>query len=74
MSVISTPYAAAPSLGGRIVSAVIRFADHVATRSQANRCRAEAERLAALSDEELNQIGLAREDIVGHAFRRYLYM
>jgi uncharacterized protein YjiS (DUF1127 family) len=36
------------------------------------RCTREVERLSALSDAQLAQLGLTRDRIVHHAFARYL--
>lgn len=47
-----------------------RFWEFALTHSAGARCAREAERLSALSDAELARIGLRREDIVRHAFRR----
>jgi len=38
------------------------------------RCAREAERLSALSDAELAGMGLTRDRVVQHAFRRYIHM
>jgi hypothetical protein len=40
--------------------------------STAARCAREAERLFELSDAELARLGLTRDQIVHHAFRRYM--
>jgi hypothetical protein len=45
----------------------------LARRSPAARCAEEAERLFALSDEELARMGLTRDRVIHHAFRHYLY-
>lgn len=56
---------------GRFFTRMIELGERM---SSANRCRLEAERLSALSDAELAQIGLKRDEIMHHAFRRYLYL
>jgi hypothetical protein len=61
----------------RVVIAAIgeaarRFGAAVAANSEAMRCSREAERLFGLSDAELAKLGLTRDRIVHHAFRRYL--
>jgi hypothetical protein len=43
----------------------------IAETSSAARCAQEAERLFALSDEELARRGLTRDRVIQHAFRRY---
>lgn len=48
---------------------VVAFLDSVA---DAHRCSLEAQRLMALSDEQLAGHGLKREEIVHHAFRRVM--
>lgn len=55
----------------RILVALSNFGERYAT---ANRCRLEAERLALLSDAQLAEMGLKRDEIVTYAFRRYLYL
>jgi hypothetical protein len=55
-------------LGDRLGEAM----DAVASASDAMRCKREAERLLALSDAELATLGLTRDRVVQHAFRRYL--
>ena len=63
-----------PSLLQRIGAGFVNWLEAVMDNSQANRCRLEAERLEALSDAQLAEIGLDRADIMMHAFRRYMYL
>jgi hypothetical protein len=49
-----------------------RVFDAVLEASPGMRCLREAERLSALPDSELARLGIARDDIVRHAFRRLL--
>jgi hypothetical protein len=42
--------------------------------SDAARCAREAERLLAKSDEELARLGLRRDEVVRHAFARFMYI
>ncbi len=42
----------------------------LAKYSTGYRCAKEASRLSALSDEQLEKLGLKRDDIVAYAFRR----
>lgn len=55
-------------------TALSRLFDTLAGASAAARCAREAERLFALSDAELARRGLTRDQIIHHAFRRYLYI
>ena len=63
-----------PSLLKRIGASLLQMLEALMNASQANRCRLEAERLERLSDDELAQMGLEREQIVMHVFKRYMYM
>jgi hypothetical protein len=49
-----------------------RIVDALVAASAAGRCAHEVERLMAMSDAELARRGIKREDIVRHAFARYL--
>lgn len=63
-------------LGGifRRTGAFLRgVATTIAETSDLARCAHQAERLAGLSDSELARRGIAREQIIQHAFRRYMY-
>jgi hypothetical protein len=51
-----------------------RVAATIAAASTVMACAREAERLMALSDTELAELGLTRERIVDHAFARYMAM
>ena len=62
------------SLFRSIGAAVTRFGNVLAESSGAMRCSREAERLFELSDDELAKLGLTRDRIIQHAFRRYLYV
>lgn len=42
--------------------------------SSAAKCAREAERLHALTDVQLASLGLTRDRVVRHAFRRYIHM
>lgn len=44
----------------------------IANQSELMRCSREAERLFAMSDDQLARLGLTRDRIVHHAFGRYL--
>ena len=44
----------------------------IARNSRGGRAAREAERLSRLSDADLARLGIARDDIVLHAFRGYL--
>jgi uncharacterized protein YjiS (DUF1127 family) len=64
----------APSLPRRAGARILSWLEAVMNASQPNRCRLEALRLEALSDAQLAEIGLSRDKIMSHAFRRYLYL
>lgn len=63
-----------PSLLQRIGAGFLRWLEASMNASQANRCRLEAERLERLSDAELAALGLQRDQIMMHAFQRYMYL
>jgi hypothetical protein len=60
------------SVLSRIGDAVRAFCDILADSSTGMACAREADRLFALSDEELARLGLTRDRVINHAFRRYL--
>lgn len=53
-------------------AAVARLAHALAENSTAMHCKREADRLSAMSDAELAGLGLTRDRIIAHAFRRYM--
>jgi len=63
-----------PSLLQRIGNGFVKWLEAVMEASQANRCRLEAERLELLSDDDLAKMGLRRDQIMLHAFQRFLYL
>ncbi|MFV0475767.1 MAG: DUF1127 domain-containing protein [Pikeienuella sp.] len=63
---------AAEGIVGKVGAALAKFARHVWEMNGAVRAGMEARRLHDLSDEELAAIGLKREDIIAHAFHRYM--
>lgn len=60
------------SVFDRLSAALSRFLATAADTSEAMRCAREAERLFALSDDELARRGLTRDAVISHAFARYL--
>jgi acetyl-CoA carboxylase carboxyltransferase component len=64
----------APSLLSRFTASFGSIMTSVMEASQANRCLIEAERLGAMTDTRLAELGLTRDQVVTHAFRRYLYL
>jgi hypothetical protein len=69
-----TTTGASRSILARISDALTAIADTLAETGDLARCRREAERLFALSDEELARRGLSRDRVINHAFRRYLHL
>jgi hypothetical protein len=57
-------------LGDALANAYVKLCQS----SPAARCAEEAERLFALSDEDLAKLGLTRDRVIYHAFRRYLHL
>jgi hypothetical protein len=57
----------------RIGDAMAAIADTLYEASDLSRCGRDAERLFALSDDELGRRGLTRGRIIQHAFRRYIH-
>lgn len=55
-----------------IISAIGEAYVSFAKRSPTAECAAEAQRLFALSDEELALMGLTRRTVLPHAFRHYV--
>jgi hypothetical protein len=53
---------------------LMRVFEILAATSDAARCAREAERLLAKSDEELARLGLRRDEVVRHAFARFMYI
>ena len=62
------------SLFAGLADALVACYVRLASRSPAGRCAAEAERLFALTDQELAQLGLTRDRVIQHAFRQYLHV
>ncbi len=62
-----------PSLLARVGNALTKLMVTMAEASHAGKCAALAQRLHAMSDEELEKVGISRDEIVHFAFRRYLY-
>ncbi|MGG7565379.1 DUF1127 domain-containing protein [Rhodovulum sp. DZ06] len=61
-------------LFARIGHALEAAVERLAKLAPANSCLRECERLQRLSDAELAEQGLKREDIPMHAFRRFNYI
>lgn len=55
--------------GWPFIDWLARIGDRAYATSAAAACAREAGRLSAMTDEELAEVGIAREDIVQHAFR-----
>jgi hypothetical protein len=70
-STVATP-AAAARLGQALRRRLFAVLDVIASASAAMACAREAERLMQLTDAELAARGLRREEVVRHAFARYL--
>ncbi len=56
---------------GENVAALYRVVVDASAMAQ---CAREAERLLALSDEELERRGLTRDRVIPHAFARYMHL
>ena len=69
-TITTTPFRAISQRAGAFLRGV---AERIAETSDLARCAHEAERLSALSDAELARRGIDREQIIQHAFRRYMY-
>lgn len=63
-----------PNILQRIGAGFASMLESLMHAGQANECRLEAERLAGLSDAQLAKMGLERDQIMYHAFRRYMYI
>ncbi len=64
--------APARSVREALVAAAARLGHALADNSEAMRCKREADRLFAMSDAELAGLGLTRDRVITHAFRRYM--
>jgi len=74
MTAQTTVHDATRRIFAGVGTAITAIGETIANASQAARCAREAERLFALSDLELARRGLARDQIIQHAFRRYLHL
>ena len=76
MTVITRPATqlthALAGLGQGAARWLTAFGEALVAASHAGQCMREVERLQGLSDRELADMGLARDEIVGHVFRRYI--
>lgn len=57
----------------KIGSAFVGVMEFFYSVSAAGKCAHEVERLMAFTDRELQERGIEREDIVRHAFQRYMH-
>ena len=69
-TIAANPLRAILDRAGATLRAVART---MAETGDLARCAREAERLRELSDAELARRGIARGQIIQHAFRRYMY-
>jgi hypothetical protein len=71
MQTIETPIRSLSSRFGDRLMALMGF---IGERSAAAACARQAEALFKLSDEDLAKRGLRRDEVIQHAFARYLYI
>jgi uncharacterized protein YjiS (DUF1127 family) len=63
-----------PNILRRIGVGFVKMLEAMMKGGQANQCRLEAERLSGFSDAQLAKLGIERDQIMYHAYRRYMYI